>query len=109
MLSEPTVIVFLSVGRELENAGREFGETGCMVGNVGRELGDAGREFGDAGCEVGDIGRGLGNAGRKSGTAGRAGFPKAKKLSLLKVTLEVFMIPFWIRSYSLYILVVLYM
>ena len=109
MLSEPTVIVFLSVGRELENTGREFGETGRMVGNVGRELGDAGREFGDAGCEVGDISRGLGNASRRSGTAGRAGFPRAEKLSLSKVMLEVFMIPFWIGSYSLHILVVLCM
>ena len=62
ILSELTVIVFLSVGQELENAGREFGEAGRVVGNVSRELGDPGQEFGDTDCKVGDIGQGLRNA-----------------------------------------------
>ena len=88
MLCEPIVIVFLSVSQKLENTSQEFREAGCKVGNIGQ---------------------GLENTGQKSGTASQASFLKAKKLSLSKVILEAFMTLFWIESYSLHILVVLYM
>ena len=101
------VIVFLSISQKLESASWEFGEAGYMVSNIGQKLGDADWEFRDAGCEVSDIGWGLGDAGQKCRTFSWAGFPKAEKLFLSKVILEVFMMLFWIGSYSLYILVVL--
>ena len=60
MLSGPTVVVFLFVGRELGNVDRECGIAGRESGAVGRGLGNAGRELEDTSCEVGNISEGLG-------------------------------------------------